>query len=154
MYGHVGISWIFRKCLSWNGRYCSWACEHGLRDQNMTAEPHLEMGPRNMWSAVSCLAEEVMEGENERSPVAVRKGGRPVEKTTLGSWNEFVGHFSSEGGFHLLSNMRGLTNPMTQLSSGRRNNIFLTLPHKPSFNTFKPDAYAEPEVPLLLLFPQ
>lgn len=95
-----------------------------------------------------------MEGENERSPVAVRKGGRPVEKTTLGSWNEFVGHFSSEGGFHLLSNMRGLTNPMTHLSSGRRNNIFLTLPHKPSFNIFKPDAYAEPEVPLLLLFPQ
>lgn len=138
----------------WNGRCHSWACGRGLRYQNTTPEPHLEMHPRNMWSAVSCLVEEVMEGENERSPVAIRKGGRPMEKTTLGSWNELVDHFSSEGGFHLLSNIReGLQTPW-RICHQEGEITFLTFPHKLSFNIFKPDAYAKPEVPLLLLFPQ
>lgn len=64
------------------------------------------MGPRSMKSAVSCLAEEVVEGENERNPMAVRRSGRPREKTTLGIWSELVNHFHSEGGFHLLTNIR------------------------------------------------
>lgn len=51
---------------------------------------------------MSCLDEEVMEAENERSPMAIREGGRP----TSGSWSEVVNHFNSEGGFCLLSNIR------------------------------------------------
>lgn len=61
------------------------------------------MGPKNMRSAMSCLGEE---GDNERSPVAVRKGGRPKEKATLVIWNELINHFNYEGGFHLLSDIR------------------------------------------------
>lgn len=64
------------------------------------------MGPRNMRSAVSCLSEEVMEGDNEKSPMAVRKGGRPREKATLGICSELANLLNYEGGFHQFSNIR------------------------------------------------
>jgi len=43
---------------------------------------------------VSCLAEEVIQGEKDRSCTPVRTGGRPMEKTATGSWSELINHFN------------------------------------------------------------
>lgn len=52
---------------------------------------------RNTQTAVSCLAEETVQGEKERSHMPVWKSGRPVEERTMGRQSEQISQWNITG---------------------------------------------------------